>query len=86
MPSPITSLRSRFGAAIDWRVRDALIAHLPPSGAASEADRLALVDEMKVLRSSITEISASLAGQLRSLEDLAEQLDRRVSALERARD
>jgi hypothetical protein len=84
MPNPINSVRTRFNAAIEWRVRDALVAHLPNSGAAMDTEVAVLVDEMKVLRSSIVEISSSLKDQIGALEEMADQLSRRVAALEQS--
>ncbi len=80
MNSPTSQLRTRFGAAINWRVRDALAVQLPASGLASATDLGELKAEVVALRIALADASASFADRIRSLELLVEQLDRQLAS------
>ncbi len=88
---PTRKLKNRFGAAINWRVRDAIEPALQRSNAILEQarqadradDRELLTSSLAEMGSSLAHISATLTEQQRALGDLLEELDRRVSKLER---
>lgn len=86
---PARKLKKRFGAAIDWRVRDAVErvdhrvdAQLAQVRVERADDSEHLSTALADLGASLTHISATLTEQQRALADLLEQLDRRVTALE----
>lgn len=69
MPSnPMRKLKHRLSAAIDWRVRQEF---------EKERDVLTGVSE------SVTEISVAYADQIAALSKMVEDLDRRVTELEK---
>ena len=88
--NPTRKLKRRLGAAIDWRVRDAIEPALDRSTALLEEARQAerandqqrLDAALEGLGASLAHISTTLTEQQRSLGELLEQLDRRVTELE----
>lgn len=87
MANPMRYLHRRLGAAINWRVRDAVAAQLPPAAEALEqaatTEKFA-VDRLAAMGTTIADVSVTLTDQQRVLTELIEQLDRRVTAIERS--
>ena len=83
---PRAYVRKRFGAAIDWRVRDRVAAAVDDAASTrmSEVAAQRAVDagSIETLGKLIADTSATLTEQQRALTTLLEQLDRRVTALE----
>ncbi len=83
---PRSYVRKRFGAAIDWRVRDRVAVAVDDAVATrrNELDAQRAVDagSIETLGKLIADTSATLTEQQRALTTLLEQLDRRVTALE----
>ena len=64
--NPLSKLKGRLSAAIDWRVRQAF---------ETERDLMMNIDE------SVTELNIAYADKMAALEKLVEDLDRRVTEL-----
>lgn len=88
---PTGKLKRRFSAAIDWRVRDAIEPAIQRSQELLERtrqadraqDRAAVSDSLAELGRSLAHISATLTEHQQALGQLLEELDRRVTALEK---
>lgn len=89
--NPIAKLKRRLGAAIDWRVRDAIELRIGQSYTSLEMarqtdriqDQAMMSDSMAELGRSLTHISATLTEQQQALGRLLEELDRRITVLEK---
>lgn len=83
---PRSYVRKKFGAAIDWRVRDrvavAVDAAVAARGSELDAQRAVENGAIETLGKLIADTSITLAEQQRALTALLEQLDRRLTALE----
>jgi len=66
--NPLTKLKHRLSAAIDWRVRQEF-----------EKERQVLTG----ISESVTDISVSYADQIAAMSKMIEDLDRRVKQLEK---
>jgi len=64
--NPLSKLKGRLSAAIDWRVRQAF---------ETERDLMMNIDE------SVTELNIAYADKMAALEKLVEDLDRRVTEM-----
>ena len=94
MADPLSRLRGRFDRAIEWRVRAAVERSLTgddadggSTGRSSSTDPSAEHDRDEAIRSirgDLATVSVQLTEQHRALAELVEQIDRRLTALERA--
>ena len=64
--NPLSKLKGRLSAAIDWRVRQAF---------ENERDLMMNIDE------AVTELNIAYADKMAAVEKLVEDLDRRVTEL-----
>ena len=64
--NPLSTLKRRLSAAIDWRVRQAF---------ETERDLMMNIDE------AVTELNIAYADKLAAVEKLVEDLDRRVTEM-----
>jgi hypothetical protein len=82
---PTRYFRRRFGAAIDWRVRDAVAASVPELTETVEArtrERDSAEAKLVEFGKLLADVSATLTDQQRVLGELLEQFDRRLKVLE----
>ena len=68
--NPLSKLKGRLSAAIDWRVRQAF-----------EAER----DLMMEINDSLTTLNVAYTDKIAALEKLVEDLDRRLAAVEKSK-
>ena len=68
--NPLSTLKRRLSAAIDWRVRQEF-----------EAER----ELMMEINDSLTTLNAAYTDKISALEKLVENLDRRLTALEKSK-
>jgi len=68
--NPLSKLKGRLSAAINWRVRQAF-----------EAER----DLMMEINDSLTTLNVAYTDKIAALEKLVEDLDRRLAAVEKSK-
>jgi hypothetical protein len=68
--NPLSKLKGRLSAAIDWRVRQAF-----------EAER----ELMMEINDSLTTLNVAYTDKIAALEKLVEDLDRRLAAVEKSK-
>jgi hypothetical protein len=68
--NPLSKLKGRLSAAIDWRVRQAF-----------EAER----DLMMEINDSLTTLNVAYTDKIAALEKLVDDLDRRLAAVEKSK-
>ena len=68
--NPLSKLKSRLSAAIDWRVRSEF-----------ETER----ELMMEINDSLTSLNVAYADKISALEKLVENLDRRLAAMEKSK-
>lgn len=68
--NPLSTLKRRLSAAIDWRVREEF-----------ETER----ELMMEINDSLTSLNVAYADKISALEKLVENLDRRLTAMEKSK-